>query len=174
MLLSGIFFVFHFFTTEKFLEKIANQTKYFGVSPEILKLKVPKLRLNLAIQLFILLHFITGLIATVLYPFAINLLLTEQTNEMKNKIEIGLNVYEIQPNQELLQELIKKTYFKDLVMIKQQNEILYAPEKIFSASDAKNKLFQKIIMIDKIDCSYGEFYVRNYKIEFFSSIRVYY
>jgi methyl-accepting chemotaxis protein len=51
-------------------------------------------------------------------------------------------------------------------MIKQQNEILYAPEKIFSASDAKNKLFQKIIKINKIDYSYGEFYLRNYKIEF--------
>ena len=164
MLLSGIFFVFHFFTTEKFVEKIANQTKYFGVSPEILK--VPKLRLNLAIQLFILLHFITGLTVTVFYPFAINLVLTDQTNEMKNKIEIVLNVYEIQPNQEFLQELIKKTDFKELVMIKQQNEILYAPEKIFSASDAKNKLFQKIIKINKIDYSYGEFYLRNYKIEF--------
>lgn len=164
MLLSGIFFVFHFFTTEKFVEKIANQTKYFGVSPEILK--VPKLRLNLAIQLFILLHSITGLIATVLYPFGINLVLTNQTIEMKNKIEIILNVYEIQPNQEFLQELIKKTDFNELVMIKQRNEILYAPEKIFSASDAKNKLFQKIIKINKIDYSYGEFYLRNYKIEF--------
>ncbi len=164
ILLSGIFFVFHFYTTEKFVEKIANQTKYFGVSPEILK--VPKLRLNLAIQLFILLHSLTGLIATVLYPFRINLVLTNQTNEMKNKIEIVLNVYEIQPNQEFLQELIKKTDFKELVMIKQQNEILYAPEKIFSASDAKNKLFQKIIKINKIDYSYGEFYLRNYKIEF--------
>jgi methyl-accepting chemotaxis protein len=51
-------------------------------------------------------------------------------------------------------------------MIKQQNEILYAPEKIFSASDAKNKLFQKIIKINKINYSYGEFYLRNYKIEF--------
>jgi hypothetical protein len=109
MLLSGIFFVFHFYTTEKFVEKIANQTKYFGVPPEILK--VPKLRLNLAIQLFILLHSITGLTVTVLYPFAINLVLTNQTNEMKNKIEIVLNVYEIQPNQEFLQELIKKTVF---------------------------------------------------------------
>jgi methyl-accepting chemotaxis protein len=164
MLLSGIFFVFHFYTTEKFVEKIANQTKYFGVSPEILK--VPKLRLNLAIQLFILLHSITGLIATVLYPFSINLLLTNQTIEMKNKIEIILNVYEVQRNQEFFQELIKKTYFKELVMIKQQNEILYAPEKIFSASDAKNKLFQKIIKINKIDYSHGEFYLRNYKIEF--------
>ena len=164
ILLSGIFFVFHFYTTEKFVEKIANQTKYFGVSPEILK--VPKLRLNLAIQLFILLHSITGLTVTVFYPFAINLVLTDQTNEMKNKIEIVLNVYEIQPNQEFLQELIKKTDFKELVMIKQQNEILYAPEKIFSASDAKNKLFQKIIKINKIDYSYGEFYLRNYKIEF--------
>ena len=164
ILLSGIFFVFLFYTTEKFVEKIANQTKYFGVSPEILK--VPKLRLNLAIQLFILLHFIIGLTVTVLYPFSINLVLTNQTNEKKNKIEIVLNVYEIQPNQEFLQELIKKTYFKELVMIKQQNEILYAPEKIFSASDAKNKLFQKIIKINKIDYSYGEFYLRNYKIEF--------
>ena len=164
MLLSGILFVFQFFTTEKFVEKIANQTKYFGVSPEILK--VPKLRLNLAIQLFILLHFIIGLTVTVFYPFGINLVLTNQTNEMKNKIEIILNVYEIQPNQEFLQELIKKTDFKELVMIKQQNEILYAPEKIFSASDAKNKLFQKIIKINKIDYSYGEFYLRNYKIEF--------
>jgi methyl-accepting chemotaxis protein len=164
MLLSGIFFVFQFFTTEKFVEKIANQTKYFGVSPEILK--VPNLRLNLAIQLFILLHSITGLTVTVLYPFAIDLVLTNQTNEMKNKIEIILNVYEIQQNQEFLQELIKKTDFNELVMIKQQNEILYAPEKIFSASDAKNKLFQKIIMIDKIDYSYREFYLRNYKIEF--------
>ena len=164
MLLSGIFFVFLFYTTEKFVEKIANQTKYFGVSPEILK--VPKLRLNLAIQLFIPLHFIIGLTVTVLYPFSINLVLTNQTNEMKNKIEIVLNVYEIQPNQEFLQELIKKTDFKELVMIKQQNEILYAPEKIFSASDAKNKLFQKIIKINKIDYSYGEFYLRNYKIEF--------
>ena len=164
MLLSGIFFVFLFYTTEKFVEKIANQTKYFGVSPEILK--VPKLRLNLAIQLFIPLHFIIGLTVTVFYPFGINLVLTDQTNEMKNKIEIILNVYEIQPNQEFLQELIKKTDFKELVMIKQQNEILYAPEKIFSASDAKNKLFQKIIKINKIDYSYGEFYLRNYKIEF--------
>jgi len=164
ILLSGIFFVFQFFNTEKFVEKIANQTKYFGVSPEILK--VPKLRLNLAIQLFILLHSITGLTVTVLYPFAINLVLTNQTNEMKNKIEIVLNVYEIQPNQEFLQELIKKTDFNELVMIKQRNEILYAPEKIFSASDAKNKLFQKIIEINKIDYSYGEFYLRNYKIEF--------
>ena len=164
MLLSGILFVFLFYTTEKFVEKIANQTKYFGVSPEILK--VPKLRLNLAIQLFILLHFIIGLTVTVFYPFGINLVLTDQTNEMKNKIEIVLNVYEIQPNQEFLQELIKKTDFKELVMIKQQNEILYAPEKIFSASDAKNKLFQKIIKINKIDYSYGEFYLRNYKIEF--------
>ena len=164
ILLSGIFFVFHFYTTEKFVEKIANQTKYFGVSPEILK--VPKLRLNLAIQLFIPLHFIIGLTVTVFYPFGINLVLTDQTNEMKNKIEIILNVYEIQPNQEFLQELIKKTDFKELVMIKQQNEILYAPEKIFSASDAKNKLFQKIIKINKIDYSYGEFYLRNYKIEF--------
>jgi methyl-accepting chemotaxis protein len=164
MLLSGIFFVFQFFTTEKFVEKIANQTKYFGVSPEILK--VPKLRLNLAIQLFILLHSITGLTVTVLYPFGINLVLTNQTIEMKNKIEIILNVYEIQPNQEFLQELIKKTDFNELVMIKQRNEILYAPEKIFSASDAKNKLFQKIIKINKIDYSYGEFYLRNYKIEF--------
>ena len=164
MLLSGILFVFLFYTTEKFVEKIANQTKYFGVSPEILK--VPKLRLNLAIQLFIPLHFIIGLTVTVFYPFGINLVLTDQTNEMKNKIEIILNVYEIQPNQEFLQELIKKTYFKELVMIKQQNEILYAPEKIFSASDAKNKLFQKIIKINKIDYSYGEFYLRNYKIEF--------
>ena len=164
MLLSGILFVFQFFTTEKFVEKIANQTKYFGVSPEILK--VPKLRLNLAIQLFIPLHFIIGLTVTVFYPFGINLVLTNQTNEKKNKIEIVLNVYEIQPNQEFLQELIKKTDFKELVMIKQQNEILYAPEKIFSASDAKNKLFQKIIKINKIDYSYGEFYLRNYKIEF--------
>jgi len=164
MLLSGILFVFLFYTTEKFVEKIANQTKYFGVSPEILK--VPKLRLNLAIQLFIPLHFIIGLTVTVFYPFGINLVLTDQTNEMKNKIEIILNVYEIQPNQEFLQELIKKTDFKELVMIKQQNEILYAPEKIFSASDAKNKLFQKIIKINKIDYSYGEFYLRNYKIEF--------
>ena len=164
MLLSGILFVFLFYTTEKFVEKIANQTKYFGVSPEILK--VPKLRLNLAIQLFILLQSIIGLTVTVLYPFSINLVLTNQTNEKKNKIEIVLNVYEIQPNQEFLQELIKKTDFKELVMIKQQNEILYAPEKIFSASDAKNKLFQKIIKINKIDYSYGEFYLRNYKIEF--------
>jgi methyl-accepting chemotaxis protein len=164
MLLSGILFVFLFYTTEKFVKKIANQTKYFGVSPEILK--VPKLRLNLAIQLFILLHSITGLIATVLYPIRINLVLTNQINEMKNKIEIVLNVYEIQPNQEFLQELIKKTDFNELVMIKQQKEILYAPEKIFSASDAKNKLFQKIIKINKIDYSYGEFYLRNYKIEF--------
>ncbi len=163
MLLSGIFFVFHFFTTEKSVEQILNQTKYFGLSPEILR--VPKLRLNLAIQLFILLHFIVGLFMTVLYPFVIDLVYKHQTDEMKNKIEIVLNAYEIQPNQEFLQELIKKSDFKELVIIRQQNEILYAPEKIFTVSETKNKLFQKIIKLDKIDYSYGESYIRNYKLE---------
>jgi len=163
MLLSGIFFVFHFFTTEKFVEKIVNQTKYFGLPLEILQ--VPKLRQNLAIQLFILLHFIVGLFMTFLYPFAIDFMYKTHTNEMKNKIEIVLNAYEIQPNQEFLHELIKKSDFKDLVIIRQQNEILYGPEKIFTVSETKNKLFQRIISINKIDYSYAEFSIRNYKIE---------
>ncbi|GIX40548.1 MAG: hypothetical protein KatS3mg129_0281 [Leptospiraceae bacterium] len=122
---SGIYFIIQQTLTGKIIDHIISITKFFGLSPEIIR--YPKLRIRLFLQLFINMNLITGLLGTIGYYFSLDYTIKHTYKSYYNTLNIMIESYHLNTSDEILKQLINVSSLKDKILLKENQRILYNP-----------------------------------------------